>query len=126
MNKTTHIDYLDTLKGIAIILMLVGHCLAWNYEDFLTIIFNEKRSDMFWWHVIYSFHMPLFFLISGYLLPRQSLKLCDLKKLLIKRTYTLLLPFICSGTLMNILTNGEGYSNLWFLRSLYELLLMGL
>lgn len=126
MNKTTHIDYLDTLKGIAIILMLVGHCLAWNYEDFLTIIFNEKRSDMFWWHVIYSFHMPLFFWISGYLLPRQSLKLCDLKKLLIKRTYTLLLPFICSGTLMNILTNGEGYSNLWFLRSLYELLLMGL
>ena len=83
MNKTTHIDYLDTLKGIAIILMLVGHCLAWNYEDFLTIIFNEKRSDMFWWHVIYSFHMPLFFWISGYLLPRQSLKLCDLKNYLL-------------------------------------------
>ena len=62
MTKTAHIDYLDTLKGIAIILMLVGHCLAWIYEDFLTIIVNGKRSDMFWWHIIYSFHMPLFFL----------------------------------------------------------------
>jgi fucose 4-O-acetylase-like acetyltransferase len=126
MNKAAHIDYLDTLKGLAILLMLIGHCLAWNYEDFLTIIFNGKRTDMFWWHLIYSFHMPLFFWISGYLLPRQSLKLQDLKNLLIKRTYTLLIPFICSGTLMNILTNGEGYSNLWFLRSLYELTFLSL
>lgn len=126
MNKTTHIDYLDTLKGLAILLMLIGHCLAWNYEDFLTIIFNEKRTDMFWWHLIYSFHMPLFFWISGYLLPRQSFKFQDLKNSIIKRSYTLLIPFICSGTLMNILTNGEGYSNLWFLRSLYELTLLGI
>lgn len=107
-------------------LMLIGHCLAWNYDDFLTNIFDGKRSDMFWWHLIYSFHMPLFFWISGYLLPRQSFEFCDLKRSLIKRTYTLLIPFICSGTLMNFLTNGEGYSNLWFLRSLYELMILGL
>lgn len=106
--------------------MLIGHCLAWNYEDFLTIIINGERTDMFWWHLIYSFHMPLFFWISGYLLPRQSFKFGDLTNIFIKRTYTLLIPFICSGTLMNILTNGEGYSNLWFLRSLYELTLLGI
>ena len=126
MNMTAHINYLDTLKGMAITLMLIGHCLAWNYDDFQTIIIDENRTNMFWWHLIYSFHMPLFFWISGYLLPRQSFKLCDLKNIFIKRTYTLLVPFICSGTLMNILTNGEGYSNLWFLRSLYELILLGL
>ncbi len=126
MRKNTNIEYLDTLKGMAILLMLIGHCLAWNYDDFLTNIFNGKRSDMFWWHIIYSFHMPLFFWISGYLLPRQSFEFNDLKRLIIKRTYTLLIPFICSGTLMNFLTNGEGYSNLWFLRSLYELTIIGL
>lgn len=125
MNKAIHIDYLDTLKGIAIMLVLIGHCLAWNYTDFLTQIFDGKRSDMFWWHLIYSFHMPLFFWISGFFLPRQTFGGCDLKSVLLKRTYTLLIPFVCSGTLMNYLTNGEGYSNLWFLRSLYELTLLG-
>lgn len=125
MNRAIRIDYLDTLKGIAILLVIIGHCLAWNYADFLTIIFDGKRSDMFWWHLIYSFHMPLFFWISGYLLPRESFDICEYKRVLLKRTYTLFIPFVCSGTLMNLLTNGEGYSNLWFLRSLYELTFLG-
>lgn len=38
--------WLDILKGIGIIAVVVGHVMNWRY--------------------VYSFHMPLFFLISGY------------------------------------------------------------
>lgn len=41
----------DIMKGIAIILMVIGHCLPWGGMPV---------------RFIYAFHMPLFFLISGY------------------------------------------------------------
>lgn len=58
--------YLDIVKGIAIFLMVLGHCIQnGNGADF----FN---SQAFWRDpitiFIYSFHMPLFMLVSGYLL----------------------------------------------------------
>lgn len=119
------INYLDTLKGVAIILMLIGHCYQWNFQDFDAVFYNGKRSDIFLWHLIYSFHMPLFFFISGYFLPRESFRFIDLKNVLWRRTYTLLIPYICSGTLMSfLLGNWGGYIDLWFLKSLYELTLV--
>jgi fucose 4-O-acetylase-like acetyltransferase len=49
----------DAIKGFAIILVVVGHVIAFsdpkNYHDGILI------------NLIYSFHMPLFFFISGYL-----------------------------------------------------------
>lgn len=45
------IEYLDYAKGIGIILVVLGHILIKG---------NIKIY-------IYSFHMPLFFIISGYL-----------------------------------------------------------
>lgn len=39
-------EWLDILKGLGIIAVVVGHVMDWRY--------------------VYSFHMPLFFLISGY------------------------------------------------------------
>lgn len=47
------ITYLDTAKGVAIILVIIGHCY-W-------ISAVPRLVD---W--IYSFHMPIFFIISGY------------------------------------------------------------
>lgn len=38
----------DMMKGLAIILMIVGHRVAFGYR------------------IIYSFHMPLFFIIAGF------------------------------------------------------------
>lgn len=50
------LDYFDVAKGIGIILVIVGHStlLPWLAA------------------VIYSFHMPLFFIISGYFLSREK------------------------------------------------------
>ena len=48
--------YLDALRGFAILLVVVGHLIQYNYQSALDDpIFNA----------IYSFHMPLFFFISG-------------------------------------------------------------
>ena len=48
--------YIDSLRGFAILLVIVGHLIQYNYKSSLeNPIFN----------IIYSFHMPLFFFISG-------------------------------------------------------------
>lgn len=43
------IEWIDTIKGIGIILVLIGHCNIPNINQY-----------------IYLFHMPLFYIISGY------------------------------------------------------------
>lgn len=57
--------YIDFLKGIAILCVIYGHCLQYGSgADFL-------QQELYWDNVvmkiIYSFHMPLFIAISGYL-----------------------------------------------------------
>lgn len=66
---------LDISKGIGIILMVLGHTtyLPANISNF-----------------IYSFHMPLFFLISGMVYKRTDL---SFKDFLWKKTKLLLIPY---------------------------------
>ncbi|WP_367118171.1 acyltransferase family protein [uncultured Clostridium sp.] len=55
MNKIkTRLNFIDILKGIAIVLVVLGH-----------ILYNQNNLIRIW---LYSFHIPLFFIISGYLL----------------------------------------------------------
>lgn len=51
---------LDVFKGILIILMVLGHVIQ-------TIISPDDFDNNIVFKVIYSFHMPAFFFISGYL-----------------------------------------------------------
>ena len=53
------IEFIDSLKGFAILLVLWGHSIQYlcsGIDFFQNFIFK----------IIYSFHMPLFFLISGF------------------------------------------------------------
>lgn len=47
---TNRIEYIDIAKGLGMILVVVGHCI------------NGKTFPGTW---INSFHMPLFFILSG-------------------------------------------------------------
>ena len=70
------IEYLDIAKGIGILLVVLGH------NDFEVISLFVQR-------LIYSFHMPLFFFLSGYFL-NTSVPFFDFFK---KRFNALLKPF---------------------------------
>lgn len=50
------VEYIDAMRGFAIILVIIGHLIQTYYC-------NVYSNAIF--RVIYSFHMPLFFFISG-------------------------------------------------------------
>lgn len=56
--------YLDFVKGIAIVLVELGHCIQYGSGQAVinTVSFFEDKL----FRLIYSFHMPLFVLVSGY------------------------------------------------------------
>lgn len=91
------IEELDLLRGIAIILMITGHSILVHPIDFTAIPWCQSLHN---W--IYSFHMELFFLISGavYHCERYG-------TYLIKKTDRLLVPLIAVG-LLNILMTSIG------------------
>ena len=62
MNQKKRITYLDMAKGVGIILMIAGHLIG-----SLQAIDNKPYFSSVY-QFIASFHMPLFFLISGYFL----------------------------------------------------------
>ncbi|OUP21234.1 hypothetical protein B5F32_05365 [Parabacteroides distasonis] len=72
---TTRIKWIDTCKGLAIFLVVLGHAL---------------RNDISYIY-IYSFHMPLFFFLSGLVLNRSKY---TFKNFLKSRFATLILPYI--------------------------------
>lgn len=74
---------IDIIKGVAIFLMLWGHCIQCGYLD----LYDFYENPVF--KAIYSFHMPLFMLVSGYLLYVSSLKYNDFRICLKKKIYTL-------------------------------------
>lgn len=63
MKRLTHVD---TMKAIGIVLVVVGH---------------SPGLSPFIKNVIYSFHMPLFFFVSGLLLSEQKLSMTYKQKL---------------------------------------------
>ena len=50
------LDYIDKLRGFAILCVLVGHIL---------IIYTQEKTRYPLVEIIYSFHMPLFFFWGG-------------------------------------------------------------
>lgn len=66
------IGWIDSCKGLAIILVVVGHILD---SYFRSELFLEQSSFMLYSHsFIYSFHMPLFFCLSGFVFYQAYLK----------------------------------------------------
>lgn len=114
------LKWLDIAKGIAIILMVIGHT---SIPD----IFSR---------FIFAFHMPLFFIASGWTTNWEKLDIVDFIK---RRLKTIMLPFagysaivlsvqlvtIGGGNFLNWLENGwQGYA-LWFVPVLFVASVVG-
>lgn len=80
---------ISVCKGLLIILMVVGHC----GENVPYLIRNT----------IYLFHMPCFFIISGFLFKEQYLQ--DIKTFIKRKFKTLYLPFVKWGVIFFLLNS---------------------
>lgn len=82
-------ELLDIIKGIAIILVVFGHCIQYGSgsEYLQRLVFFDNTV----FKVIYSFHMPLFMLVSGYLF-NLSVSRHSFKNVLLSRFTTLIVP----------------------------------
>ncbi|SDX93099.1 Acyltransferase family protein [Lutibacter oricola] len=74
-NKT-----IDSLKGFAILLVVIGHIIQATYPNF---------DENLFFRLIYSFHMPLFFFLSGFV-SKKEVTIKSIKKYFVG----LIIPFI--------------------------------
>ncbi|MCM1138656.1 MAG: acyltransferase family protein [Muribaculum sp.] len=94
-SQQNRILWIDCLKGIAILLVVIGHNA------------NETIGRF-----IYCFHMPLFFLLSGFLFspkPYTQHLVKSSKRLLLPYVFfvaLISLPFLCNYLIKNDLTGG--------------------
>lgn len=117
------IKYLDFIKGYTILLVILGHCIQYN-------IINGFDNNIIF-RYIYSFHMPLFMFVSGYVTKYKSN--IDFKYFLTKKTKHLIVPFFfwaifgCLIYNINIITTikklyfDPSDGGLWFLSTLFSL-----
>ena len=89
-DKLRRVEWVDTCRGIGILLVVLGHC-------------NPP-----WSKYIYSFHMPLFFILSGYLFRQKKNVLGYSKKIM--RRYIFPYFILCFINLI-IVTITEGGNN---------------
>ena len=75
------IHWLDLAKGIAIILVVIGHVVSSYHEAGLfknNVLFNFSHQ------LVYSFHMALFMMVSGFFASRGNKEETNTKKVLKK------------------------------------------
>lgn len=77
--KVNRVEWIDVAKGIAIILMILGHCIS---------------IDSWFRLIIFSFHMPFFLIVSGYFYKRTNFKI-----FIKKQVQGLLIPYCIAITI---------------------------
>ncbi len=85
-----HLDWVDYAKGIGIILVVFGHVARGVVNADITI---NHEMMLLLDQLIYSFHMPLFFFLSG-LFFIGSLKKRETSGLIVNKLHTLIYPYL--------------------------------
>ena len=117
------ITYLDSIRGFAILLVIVGHMIQFNFVD-------GVESPIF--NIIYSFHMPLFFFLSGcttFLSEKGRGGIDSILKVghLVKKKFlALIVPSMCWTMLIPLFFSADysfdkGISYFWFLNTLFAI-----
>ena len=120
MAQQARLDYIDIAKGIGMILVYIGHCKI------------QGSSPLFQW--IYSFHMPLFFYLSGLLFKRKKFRV-----VIANKVFSLIIPYVlfsiinyflyniartCDVSLVGVLLYGWGLNPMWFIPVLFVIELL--
>lgn len=80
---TLHFEYIDRLKGFAMLCVVLGHIVCFTMYDIWDIAVQDINLAF-----VNTFHMPLFMFLSGFVI--HTLPNC---KKLAKKCYSFLLPF---------------------------------
>lgn len=101
------IEVLDFAKGLAIFLVIMGHA-------------TDNLATPLWRLIIYSFHMPLFFLVAGMVVkPVEVTERGSLLYFLRKNFLALIVPFIIWGLVYSCFSY-ENFGNILY--GTYEML----
>lgn len=116
---------IDTLKGLLILTVVLGHVLLGALDD------NPVR------YLIYSFHMPVFFFVSGYLLNVEKTKQTPIRDILTKYWRRMLKPWCVAWVVYSLYAMHDNFSlssllhnmyspyyHLWFVPSLFLCILI--
>lgn len=57
--------WLDSIKGWLILIVILGHAIQY--------CLLESHATNYWWNLIYSFHMPAFMAVSGFVNYRATI-----------------------------------------------------
>ena len=93
--SSKHIEWVDIAKGMGMIFVILGHALP----------YGEIPSNL-----IFAFHMPLFFILSGFVYKDYPIKI-----IIPKRIRTLLVPYILFcllGTALALIAGGLSIKSL--------------
>lgn len=115
MSSVKRLYYIDNLKAFLIVLVVLGHCIQ---------NFTPDYSDNFIFRFIYSFHMPLFFFVSGFVSYKEKITWASVWK----RFKQLMIPFVVWAIVKSIilqditklpfiLTHPD--NGLWFIYTLF-------
>ncbi len=119
------LTYIDAAKGIAMILVVMGHVLYFSIS---------RRTDFAWnleaLNVIAHYHMPLFVFLSGLMTKAVDMPYAQLFKLFNFKILKIIVPFLSFGLLYTFVSDTgiahffldvmkHGYWYLWVLAEYY-------
>lgn len=123
VNKNTiknNITAIDVAKGIAIILVVFGHLIQYTM-----MASSEDYFENQVFKIIYSFHMPLFIFISGYLIA-FSLEKRNIYDVLKSRIKNLIIPYIAWNVIdiLIIIIKNQQLSAIKFIQLTIKMLIL--
>lgn len=84
-NIVKRLNWVDGLRGFLILLVILGHSIQYFP--------GIEADDNHLWNMIYSFHMPAFMAVSGFLNYRSGRGRRDRGTIIYHRLFQLLIPF---------------------------------
>ena len=84
--KAPRIEWLDFVRGISIICIVIGH--------------SGDPSSYYKHLFVFSFHVPIFFIISGFLFSNSNSIKLSFEEITYKRFRSLILPYFTTGMIM--------------------------